>query len=139
MTMITAMILRLQIIAIIGSIILILALLYLIKKQRIKEEYSLLWLFFGVLFLAFSIWSNWLEYLAGLIGIIYPPAALFLLFILAFLFILIEFSVIISRLSDRNKNLTQEVGILKSELKELKDLIENLIREKEDKKEDNQQ
>jgi len=39
---------------------------------------------------------------------------------------LIEFSVIISRLSDRNKNLTQEVGLLKMELKSIKSKIENL-------------
>ena len=134
-----AMIPRLQAISISGSILLIFLLVYLIRKQRIKEEYSLLWLFFGILFLLFSIWSDWLDYLSALVGIIYPPAALFLLFSLAFFFILIEFSVIISRLSDRNKSLTQEVGILRSEVKELNKKLKKLKRaettEQETKKE----
>ncbi|MCB0804396.1 MAG: DUF2304 domain-containing protein [Bacteroidales bacterium] len=130
---------RLQIIAISGSIFFIFLLVYLIRKQRIKEEYSLLWLFFGFIFLLFSIWRDGLDYLAGLVGIAYPPAALFMLFILAFFFILIEFSVIISRLSDRNKNLTQEVAIQKAELKELKKKIKHLLRAEERSKKEKEQ
>jgi len=129
MISIIAMIPRLQLISISGSILMIFFLIYLIRKQRIKEEYSLLWLFFGIIFLLFSIWSDWLDYLSALVGIIYPPAALFLLFSLAFFFILIEFSVIISRLSDRNKSLTQEVGILRSELREMNKELKKLTRE----------
>lgn len=113
-----------QVFAIIASILLFLFLLYLVRNRRIKEEYSLLWLFFGLIFIVFSSWRAGLDYIAGIVGIAYPPAAMFLLFMLAFFFILIEFSTIISRLSDRNKNLTQEIGLLKMELKELKNRIE---------------
>ena len=111
---------RIQIIAIVTSAALLILILNLIRKKRIKEEYSLLWLFFGVIFLVFSIWRHGLEYIADLLGISYTPAALFILMIIAIFLILIEFSTIISNLSTANKNLAQEVGILKLELEELK-------------------
>ncbi|MCF6171097.1 MAG: DUF2304 domain-containing protein [Bacteroidales bacterium] len=102
-----------------ASILLFIFLLHLIRKKKMKEEFSLLWLFFGIVFIVFSAWRSGLDFVAGIVGIAYPPAAMFLLFILAFFFILIEFSTIISRLSDRNKNLTQEIGLIKMELNDI--------------------
>ena len=61
-----------------------------------------------------------LEEFARLVGIAYAPAALFLILLLAVFLILIEFSIIISKLAERNKNLAQEIGILKEELEKLK-------------------
>ena len=115
---------KIQVFAILASVLLFFFLIYLIRKRRIKVEYSLLWLFFGLVFIIFSSWRTGLDYIAGFVGIAYPPAAMFLLFMLAFFFILIEYSTIISRLSDRNKNLTQEIGLLKMEFRELKNKIE---------------
>ena len=88
---------RIQYIAIVGSALLLLFILYLIRQKRLKEEYSLLWLFFGVLFLAISLWKDLLDHIAEWIGIAYPPAALFLVLLMALFVIMIEFSVIISR------------------------------------------
>ena len=110
---------KIQVFALGASISLFFFLLYLIRKKKMKEEFSLLWLFFGIVFIVFSAWRSGLDFIAGIIGIAYPPAAMFLLFLLAFFLILIEFSTIISRLSDRNKNLTQEIGLLKYELNEI--------------------
>jgi len=110
-----------QYIAIGASVLLLVFVLYLIRKKALKEEYSLLWLFFCVVFLVFSIWRDGLEYLAKLIGVAYPPAALFFIFLLAILMILIEFSIIISKLSEKIKNLAQEIGILKMEIRKLKE------------------
>ena len=109
-----------QYIAIAASILLFLYIFYLVRNKRIKEEYSLLWLFSSIILIFFSIWRDGLEYFAQLVGIAYPPAALFLILLLAIFLILIEFSVIISTLSDRNKTLAQEIGILKMEIEKLK-------------------
>ncbi|MCD4730815.1 MAG: DUF2304 domain-containing protein [Bacteroidales bacterium] len=115
---------KIQLFAISASILLFFFLIHLVRKRRIKVEYSLLWLFFGMIFIVFSTWRTGLDYIADIVGIAYPPAAMFLLFMLAFFFILIEFSTIISKLSDRNKNLTQEIGLLKMEFRELQNKIE---------------
>ena len=109
-----------QYIAIIASIALFLYIFYLVRNKRIKEEYSLLWIFSSVIFIFFSIWRHGLEHFARLVGIAYPPAALFLILLLAIFLILIEFSRIISKLTDRTKTLSQELGILKMELEEMK-------------------
>jgi hypothetical protein len=109
-----------QWIAIIVSISLFLFILYLVRNKKIKEEYSLLWLFSSVVFIFFSIWRDGLEYFAHFIGIAYPPAALFIILLLAIFLILIEFSINISKLKDENKTLTQELALLRHEMEELK-------------------
>jgi hypothetical protein len=45
--------------------------------------------------------------------------------VISVFFILIQFSIVISKLAEGNKNLIQEVGILKAELKKLKSLIKD--------------
>ena len=114
---------RIQIIAIIVSLAVLVVIFNLIRKKKIKEEYSLLWILFGVVFLILSIWRNGLEYIADLLGINYAPAALFIILLAAVFFILIEFSIIISNLTTANKNLAQEIGILKAELRRLKEKV----------------
>ena len=112
---------HIQTIAIVVSIFFFLLILYLIKNRRIKEEYSLLWIFFSIVFMLFSLWREGLDYVAHFIGIAYPPAALFMVLLMAVFLILIEFSIIISKLSDKNKTLAQEIGILRQKIKEMQD------------------
>lgn len=109
-----------QYIAIIVSISLFLYIFYLVRNKKIKEEYSLLWLFSSVVFIVFSFWRHGLERFAKLVGIAYPPAALFLILMLAIFLILIEFSINISKLADKNKVLAQELAILRDEVERLK-------------------
>ena len=106
--------------AIIGSIIFVAFILELIRRKRIKEEYCLLWLFFGIIFFFLSIWRDSLEFIALTLGIAYAPAALFLILIIAIISILIHFSVVLSRLTENVKNSVQEIGLLKMEFDEMK-------------------
>lgn len=110
---------RIQAFSIGGSLTLIIFILKLIRYRKLKEEYSLLWLGCSGVFLLLSIFKPVLELLAQTLGIFYAPAALLLILIIGAFFILIQFSVVISRLAESNKNLTQEVGILKTEMKAL--------------------
>jgi hypothetical protein len=109
-----------QFIAIFVSISLFLYIFYLVRNKKIKEEYSLLWLASSLVFIVFSIWRHGLELFAKLMGIAYPPAALFLILMLAIFLILIEFSIHISKLSEKNKILAQELALFKNELELLK-------------------
>lgn len=119
-------ILKMQYIAIIGSVVLLVFILNLIRRKRIKEEYSLLWLFLSFVFILFSVWREGLDYISKLMGVAYPPAALFLILLMAIFMILIQFSIIISRQAENNKNLTQEHGLLKFEHENLKKRVEEL-------------
>ncbi len=116
---------RIQYLAIFGSIVLLIFILFLIRRQRLKEEYSILWLIFGVIFLGLSIWRDGVDFIAELVGIAYPPAALFLILLMALFVIMIEFSTIISRISNINTHLAQDVALLKSEIEELKKELES--------------
>lgn len=110
---------RIQVFSVIGSLLLFIFILRLVKRKKLKEEYSLLWLGFGLIFIALSMFKPLLEIVASTLGILYAPAALLLILVLSVFFILIQFSIVISKLAEGNKNLIQEVGILKAELKKL--------------------
>lgn len=116
---------RIQAIAIIGSVLLIVFILILIRKQRLKEEYSILWLFFGLIFLILSIWKGGVDFIAKIVGIAYSPAALFLILLMAVFIIMIEFSLIISQIADVNKHLAQDVGILREEIEHMKEELQS--------------
>lgn len=114
---------RIQYIAIICSIALLIFIFELTRRKKIRDQYSLLWLFFSIIFVVLSIWRHGLDAFAKLVGIDYAPSALFLLLVLAIFLILIQFSVIISRLTEENKKLSQEIGLLKLEMGTIKKKI----------------
>jgi hypothetical protein len=109
---------RIQVLAIVGSILLIIFILELIRRKRLKEEFSILWLGMGIVFLVISLFRRLLDKFSYLVGIDYPPAALFLILIMGLTVILIHFSVAISELKEANKKLTQELGLLKKEIED---------------------
>jgi hypothetical protein len=117
---------QIQIVAIAVSLLLFLFIMYLIRSQRLKEEYSLLWIFFSLVFIIFSFWRSGLDYISEFLGVSYPPAALFMILLMAVFLILIEFSIIISRLADKNKSLAQEIGLLKHTLKNIEQGMKNM-------------
>jgi hypothetical protein len=109
----------LKILAIVGSGTVLLLVVELIRRGRLKERYSLLWLFAGGVLLILSSSRNILEYISNRVGIYYPPSFLFLLAFLFLLLITLHFSVTISGLSEKNKRLAQELALLRQEMREL--------------------
>ena len=109
-----------QYISILGSVVFIGLIVMLIRNKKIKEEFSILWLFFGLVFLFLSIWRGSLEIIARILGIAYAPAAIFLILIIAIISILIHLSLITSRLTDQAKVMIQELGLLKMEMDTMK-------------------
>jgi len=109
-----------QYISILGSVVFIGLIVILIRNKKIKEEFSILWLFFGLVFLFLSIWRGSLEIIAQILGIAYAPAAIFLILIIAIISILIHLSLIISRLTYQAKVMIQELGLLKMEMDTMK-------------------
>ena len=97
----------------------LLAILYLIRGKKIREEYSLIWLLFGVVFIVLSIWREGLDWISNLLGVAYPPTAIFLIFFMAIFLIMIQFSLIISRLSRNNSKLAQDQALIKQKLEQV--------------------
>jgi len=110
---------RVEITAILGSVSLLLIVLELVRRKRLKEEYSLLWLLTCIVLLVLSFWRGLLDVLARLVGIFYPPTALFVVGLGFVLLILLHFSTVISKLSTENKELAQRLAILSWKLRNL--------------------
>jgi hypothetical protein len=107
-----------KIMAVVGCSAGLLVIVELIRRGRLKEKYSLLWLFAGTILLIFSSSRYLLEYASSLVGIFYPPSFLFLLAFLFLLLITLHFSSVISGLSEKNKHLAQELALLRQEMLE---------------------
>ncbi len=108
----------LKILAIVGSGALLFIVVELIRRGRLKEKYSLLWILSGGVLLIFSSSRDVLEYVSRLLGIFYPPSLLFLVAFLFLLLITLHFSVVISGLSEKNKHLAQEMALLRQQIQE---------------------
>lgn len=103
-----------QIISVVFSLAVFFGVADLIRRSMLKEQYALLWLFSSVVLLTLSIWRGLLDEVAKFAGVAYPPSLLFLLAFLFLLLIVLHFSVAISRLSEKNKKLAQEIALLKA-------------------------
>jgi hypothetical protein len=108
---------RIQVVAILAAAGLIVVLLELVRRRRLLERYALLWLFSALVLLGLAIWRNLLEALADLIGVVYPPNALFLIAFGFVLVLLLHFSLAVSRLSDQTKVLAQRLALLEEQLR----------------------
>ncbi len=114
------MLIKAQIVVGLLSIFLLWTTFELIRKNRLREEYAILWLFTGIVVLVFSLWPEFLlsQFFARITGLFYLSAVV----IIAFLFLLLivlHFSVVISKLTNQNKELAQQYALLELELKEI--------------------
>ena len=103
---------RVQIFAIVGSALLFVFVLELLRRRRLAEPYAILWLVASVVLLVLSVWDSLLDSLADLVGIETPANALFVVGFGFILVLLLSFSTVISRLTRENKLLAQEVARL---------------------------
>jgi hypothetical protein len=104
--------LRIQLLAIAGSGLMFVVVLELVRRRAFLERYALLWLLSALVLLALSIWRDGLEQIASLIGIVYPPNALFVIAFGFVLVLLLHFSLAVSKLSDQSKVLAQRLSLL---------------------------
>lgn len=90
----------------------------LVRKKRLREEYSLLWLGTSVLMIVLIIRYEWLLALTRLIGAVLPTTTLFLGSILFLILLAVQFSMKISALSNQVKDLVQENALLRYEFEQ---------------------
>ena len=108
---------RVQIIAIIASLIFLAFIARLIIKGRLREEYAIIWIVCSVILIAFSFWRNGLDVIGKYVGVKDPPNLVFTGAIFATLIYLLHLSVVVSKLQEQNKTLSQDIALLKEKLK----------------------
>lgn len=101
------------------SILLLLVVLELVRRRRLMERYSLLWIVTGLTLVVFAAWPAALARLSTAAGIAYPPTALFVVAVGFILVVLLHFSTVISRLVERNQRLAQHVGLIEERLERM--------------------
>jgi len=106
--------LRISILAAIAALVLLVVIFELIRSRRLQERYALLWLLTGLVVFILSVWRGGLGQLADLVGIAYPPSALFVLTSFFVLVLLLHYSTVISKLADENRILAQRLALLES-------------------------
>ena len=60
----------------------------LVRRKKIREEYSFLWLLSGVVICIVSLWYEAIVWITKIVGAVYPPSILFflgLIFLASFL------------------------------------------------------
>jgi hypothetical protein len=110
---------RLQIVAILCAIGLLLFVLELVRRRALMERYALLWLFSSVVTLVLAVWDEALGVMARQLGIMSAPNALFFVALAFVLLLLLHFSAAMSRLTDQSKVLAQRQAILEQRLSEM--------------------
>src|SRR3954469_11491081 len=114
---------HLQIVAVISTGLLLLAVLELVRRRRMLERYAIVWLGSALALLALSAWSGLLTTVASAIGIHYPPSALFVIAFGFILVLLLHFSIAVSRLADQSKVLAQRVALLEERNNKLAEAV----------------
>jgi hypothetical protein len=103
---------NLRIIAIVGSLALLLFVIELVRRHRLKEEYSVLWVATAVVLLLLAAWGGLLRSLTHTIGAISQASTLYFFGIIFVIFLLLHFSVRVSKLERRVIVLLQEIALL---------------------------
>ena len=86
-----------------------------LRRQRIREEYSLLWILLGIGLVVFAVFNDLVDQVAEALDVVYAPSLVFFLGFCFTLLLLFHYALEISRLSEQNKVLAQELGLLKLE------------------------
>ncbi len=104
--------LKFQLLAVAAAAGLLLVVLELVRRRRFLERYALVWMGSAVVLLALAAWRPGLELVAGVLGIAYPPTALFLVAGGFVGLLLLHFSIAVSRLTDQTKVLAQRLALI---------------------------
>jgi hypothetical protein len=114
------MLFRQKIFAVLVVACLLVLIFELIRRRKLREEYSLLWILCAAVALLLILWYDLLLFLTKLIGAIVPTTTLFIFTLLSLFLIALHFCVKISGLTDKLIKLTQELAILKADLENKK-------------------
>jgi hypothetical protein len=103
-----------RIVAAVIALAFMLMILDLIRRDRLQERYSVIWLLAGLGMLAGAAFPGLLELVADLMGVRDTNVALFSIVLLLLLGLALNFSVLMSRQADQITRLAQELALEKA-------------------------
>lgn len=121
---------RLQILLVVFIILGMLYILKLISSKKLDFKFGLDWILVLCIILVFAIWPGVLKKVSRFLGIYDPVNMLFLFGLLLLITIIFSLSMEISKLSEQNKKLSQELAILRKDTYDQVKAVEKDIKEK---------
>jgi len=113
---------RIQIVALTVSVLLLLLVLELVRRRKLTEEYSFLWIGCSLALLLVATKRDVLDVTAHWLGVYYPPIVLLLILIVMVFAASLWFSVIVSGQRRQIERLIEETAILTAEMRELRQM-----------------
>ncbi len=110
---------RQKVAAIVVAIAVLLLIIELVRRRKLREEYSWLWAVTGAVMAVLAIYQDLLVTLSRWIGAASPVSTLFFGALLFLLTLTLQFSVRLSRLTHRNRTLAQRMALLEKEIERL--------------------
>ncbi len=95
------------------ALVLLVTIIDLVRRRRLRVEYSWVWIASGVTIVAVILQYDLLISLTALVGAVIPTSALFFLCILYLALLSLDYSVRLSSLSWEVKELSQELALLR--------------------------
>jgi hypothetical protein len=103
---------RIRLITIAAAVAILILIIELVRRRKLKEEYSLLWVMTATVLVVLAIWYGLLVKLTHLMGGTVPSSTLFFCGMVFAVSLLLHFSTRISLLERRITSLVQEIGLL---------------------------
>lgn len=110
---------RLTAVVFFSALALLVLVFELVRQRRLAEQFSLVWLGAAAMLVLLALSRGILDQLAVLIGVAYPPSALFAAGFFALIVLLLYFSMVVTRLARQNREAAQRIGLLTWQLEEL--------------------
>ena len=90
-----------------------------VRRRKIKEQYALLWIMTAILFVLIPLLIDVVNAISYALGILYPPAFIFMIALICVILLLFQFSMSISKFSEQLKVLIQDIALLTRRVEEL--------------------
>ncbi len=113
---------RQTIVAIALAVSMLIVVVELVRKRKLREEYSFLWVGTAVILIVLALKQDLILELSKLFGAAQSSSTLFFLALVFLMLLSLQFSVRLSRLTFRNKALIQRIALLEREMEELRTL-----------------
>jgi hypothetical protein len=123
---------RIQIVSIAGSVLILGIIVELVRRRRLRVEYSILWLLAASSLIVLSVFREGLERFGQLVGVHYAPAAIFLAALVFGVLLFVHLTTVITKLADQNVRLAQRIALIEARLEEAVDEAAPIDRRDED-------
>lgn len=102
--------------AIVFAIVFEIFILNLVRKNKLDEKYSILWIILGTIILFVAIFPNSIVTIANWFNVYYPPTLMLLFALMVLGAYIIHISIVITKQNKMIVKLTQELAIVKEKM-----------------------